>query len=155
MLKIDEMAAQNVSIFDVFWQNGQNASPIYLLNLTALHIKLDQVTRILLQSESKNVENWRNGGPKSVYFLRFLGKMAKRVTYLSTETLSTVYLARSRYPNPKSSIGIEECWKLAKRWPKMCWFFYVFMAFLNKMASNYLPICLVLSFAHINRSQDY
>ena len=69
MLKIDEMVAQNVSIFNVFWQNGQNASPIYLPNLTALHIKLDQVTRILnLQSESKNVENWRNGGPKSVDF---------------------------------------------------------------------------------------
>ena len=156
MLKIDEMAAPKVSIFYVFWQNCQNASLIYLPNLTTLYIQLDLGTRIPnLQSESKNVENWRNGGLKSVDFWRFLGKMAKRVTYLSTETLSTVYLARSRYPNPKSSIGIEECWKLAKRWPKMCWFFYVFMAFLNKMASNYLPICLVLSFAHINRSQDY
>jgi len=58
--------------------------------------------------------------------------MAKRVTYLSTETFSTVYLARSRYPDPKSSIRIEECWKLAKRWPKMCWFFTFFWLFLTK-----------------------
>ena len=58
MLKIDEMAAQKVSIFYVFWQNGQNASPIYIANLTALHIQLDQVTRSLnLQSDLKNVEN--------------------------------------------------------------------------------------------------
>ena len=137
MLKIDEMAAQNVSIFDVFWQNGQNASPIYLLNLTALHIKLDQVTRILnLQSESKNVENWRNGGPKSVDFLRFFGKMAKRVTYLYSESHGTAYPARPSYQEPKSSIGFEKCWKLTKWRSKKCWFFTFFLFILTKLPQH-------------------
>ena len=37
---------------------------------------------------------------------------AKRVTYLSTESHSTVYLARSSYQDPKSSNGIKnvESW---------------------------------------------
>ena len=74
MLKIDEMGAKKVSIFYVFWQNCQNASLIYLPNLTALYIQLDLGTRIPnLQSELKNVENWRNDGLKSVDFLRLFG----------------------------------------------------------------------------------
>ena len=63
------------------YKNLKIASPEYSLNVTVLHIQLDIVTRILeLQTESKNVENWRNCGLKSVDFWRFLaffGKMAK------------------------------------------------------------------------------
>ena len=113
-----------LTFFGFFGQNGQNASLIYLSKLTALHIKLDQVTRILnLQSESKNVENWRNGGPKSVDFLRFFGKMAKRVTYLYSESHGTAYPARPSSQEPKSSIGFEKYWKLMK-WRQ--WFFMFF-----------------------------
>ena len=68
MLKIDEMATQKVSIFDVFWL--------------------------------------------------FLAKWSKRVTYLSTESHGTAYQARPSYQDPKSSIGIEKCWKLTKWRPK-------------------------------------
>ena len=43
----------------------------------------------------------------------FLGKMAKRVTYLSTESHSTVYLSISSYQDPKSSNRIKnvENWR--------------------------------------------
>ena len=56
------------------YKNHKIASPEYSLNVTVLHIQLDIVTRILkLQTESKNIENWQNGGQKSVDFRRFFG----------------------------------------------------------------------------------
>ena len=90
-------------IFYVFLVNLKNTPPKYSLNAKLLHIQLDLVTRIPnLQSELKNVENWQNGGLKSVDFLRFWGKMAKRVTYLSTNMPSAWIVNKNQYPGYKT-----------------------------------------------------
>ena len=121
MLKIDEMATQKVSIFDVFWQNCQNASLIYLPNLTALYIQLDLGTRIPnLQSESKNVENWRNGDLKSVDFLCFVGFSHQNGQYTASIYL-LICLVLSFWINYKSLddktfIRTQIYWKTVELW---------------------------------------
>ena len=52
--------------------------------------------------------------PKVSIFYGFFGKMAKRVTYLYSESHGTAYPARPSYQEPKSSIGFEKYWKLTK-----------------------------------------
>ena len=92
-----------------FLVNLKNAPLRYSLNLMALHMQLDLVTRIPnLQTESNNVENWHNGDQKSVDFFCFLAKLFI-LTYLSTECKGTVLPARSSYQGLKYSNRMKKC----------------------------------------------
>ena len=116
---------KNRSNFAIFGLKLSSVAPLQLETWNFL-----QMTAIGIQKNAgKKFWNFSQNFALSRLNWSKLQKSQKRVPWICFERHGTSHAARSNYQDPKSSIGIEKCWKLTKWRPIKC----RFLTFFGKM----------------------